>query len=380
MLMSVSFNPKSQGYRMPAEFDEHSSSWLLWPERNDIWRMGAKPVQAIFAKIANTIAEYEPVTVGVCQSQYENARNKLSDKVRVVEISFDDAWVRDTGATFIVDSHGKLAGVDWHFNAWGGIGGTVQGKWNLTGSYYPWKLDDMVARKIIEIEKAVRFRCPLITEGGALHSDGKGSILAIKECLQSRNEDFTISEIEELLITYLGADRIVWIEQGLYLEENNGHIDNMCCFVDSDTILLHWCEDTSDPQYEISAAAYETLTNTLSSNGKKYEVIKVPQPGVLTITEEEHEGVDESEYAIPRPVGERLPASYINSYICNGAVIVPSFSSKFDSTVTQYDDNALEIYKKAFPKHTVIQIPARELLLGGGGIHCIIQQVPKNSN
>jgi len=370
--------PMADGFYMPAEYDEHSATWMLWPERTDIWRYGGKPVQDVFVNIAHTIAEFEPVIVGVCQSQYENARNRLSEKVRVIEISFDDAWIRDTGATFLVDANKKLAGVDWHFNAWGGIGGIKNGHWNLLGSYFPWKLDDMVARKIIEIEQAKRYRCPLVLEGGAIHSDGKGTIIAIKECILGRNANISLTEIEDLLKAYLGATRILWLERGLYLEENNGHIDNMCFFADEKTIILNWCDDELDPQYEISKSAFQILSNSVSSSGQPYNVVKISQPRLLTISEEEHYGVDESEYAISRPVGDRLPASYINSYFCNGAIIIPSFSSEFDSSVDEYDKKALSVYRNTFTGRKVIQIPARELLLGGGGIHCVLQQIPKH--
>lgn len=370
--------PKNDGFFMPAEFEKHSGTWMLWPERTDIWRLGAKPVQIVFSKIANTIARYEEISVGVSASQYEHARNMLIPEVRVVELSFDDAWVRDNGPTFLVNGRKELRGVDWFFNAWGGVGEVENAHWNLAGSYFPWKLDDMVARKILEIEKAGRYRCPLIIEGGALHVDGNGTLIAIKECILGRNSKLSFDAVSELLKTYLGIKNIIWLEQGLYLEENNGHIDNMCCFVNDSTILLNWCDDTSDPQYEISKTAYNTLLDAENSIGDKYNVIKIAQPSVITITEEESSSVDSSEYAIPRLAGDRLPASYINSYILNGAVLIPSFASHFDESPARNDEAAYKIYCELFPERTVIQIPSRELLLGGGGIHCILQQVPQH--
>lgn len=369
--------PKSNGFYMPAEFEEHSATWMLWPERNDIWRLGAKPVQKIFTKIANTLAKYESVTVGVTQTQYENARNKLQPKVRVVEISFDDAWVRDNGPTFIINNKKELRGIDWFFNAWGGVCQKENTPgWSLSGSYFPWKLDDMVARKVLEIERAKHYRCPLIMEGGAIHTDGQGTLLAIKECVLSRNFNLSLSQIEEIFTKYLGVSNFIWLERGLYIEENNGHIDNMCCFADSKTILMNWCDDKNDPQYEISLEAYEILAKAKNINGEKYNIVKVTQPPALYITEEEHIGVDSSEYAIPRLPGDRLPASYMNSYIANGVVLIPSFVSDFDRRPLDYDNQAYQIYKEIFKNREVIQIPSRELLLGGGGIHCVLQQVP----
>ncbi len=364
---------------MPGEFGEHRATWILWPERTDIWRLGAKPAQAVFVQIADIISQFEQVVVGVNQSQYENARVQLSKNIQVIEISFDDAWIRDTGPTFVLDRENKLHGVDWFFNAWGGIGQISEiDKWDLMGSYFPWKLDDMVARKILEIEKAKRHRCPLILEGGAIHTNGKGTLLAVKECILSRNSNYTFAKIEELLKRFLGINKFIWLKQGLYLEENNGHIDNMCCFVDANTILLNWCNDKNDPQYDISNEAYEVLINAKDSKGIKFNIIKVIQPPALHITEEESQGIDSSEYSIPRAPNDRLPASYVNSYFVNGAVLIPSFSSTFDESPAEYDKAAKALYLDIFKDRKIIQIPARELLLGGGGIHCIVQQIPKH--
>ena len=369
--------PSEDGFHMPAEFDTHSATWMLWPERNDIWRLGAKPAQNSFTNIANIISKYEYVTVGVSNSQYENARNRLDPNIRVIEISFDDAWIRDTGPTFVISNTKKLRGIDWHFNAWGGIGKNDNGQnWELSGSYYPWKLDDMVARKVLEIEKAERYRCPLILEGGAIHVDGNGTLLAIKECVLTRNSNFTLKEIEDELSKYLGITNFIWLERGLYLEENDGHIDNMCCFVNLKTIFLNWCEDKTDPQYEISLDAYNILKNAKNAFGQNYDVIKITQPPAMYYTEEDQIGVDSSEYAIPRKAGDRLPASYINCYFCNGAILIPSFGSSNETITSSYDSRAYKKYASILKDRKIIPIPSRELLLGGGGIHCILQQVP----
>ena len=152
--------PAKDGFRMPAEFERHSGCWMLWPERSDNWRLGAKPAQAVFAAIAEAIAGGEPVTVGVSAAQFQNARARLSGAVRVVEISSNDAWIRDSGPTFVIDAKGRRRGVDWTFNAWGGLDG---------GLYFPWDRDDEVAHKVLEIEGADRYRTPFVLEGGAIH-------------------------------------------------------------------------------------------------------------------------------------------------------------------------------------------------------------------
>ncbi|PKO03854.1 MAG: agmatine deiminase [Chloroflexi bacterium HGW-Chloroflexi-5] len=370
--------PIMNNFFMPSEFYEHQATWMLWPERTDVWRLGAKPAQKVFAEIANTISKFENVIVGVNQSQYENARNKLTQKIRVIEVSYDDAWIRDTGPTFLINNEGNLCGVDWHFNAWGGVGQFKDSnRWELSGSYFPWKLDDLVARKILEIEGVDRFRCPLILEGGAFQTDGNGTLIATKECILGRNNNRSQSQIEELLSQYLGIKKIIWLDRGLYLEENNGHIDNMCCFVDSNTILINWCDDIHDPQFEISSEAYEVLISAKDLDGNNYNIVKIRQPPPLFITNEEQLDIDFSEYAIPRQSNYRLPASYINSYFCNGAVIIPSFSTTHKDQIGTYDADARIIYEEMCKNRKVIQIPVRDLLIGGGGIHCVLQQIPK---
>src|SRR5271166_3405736 len=149
LLRTLTSTPAQDGFWMPAEFERHAGCWMLWPERTDIWRDGAKPAQAAFAAVASAIAAGEPVTVGVSAQQWENARARLPAAVRVVEMSANDAWARDVGPTVLIDAKGRRRGVDWTFNAWGGLNG---------GAYFPWDRDDEVARKVLEIEDADRYR------------------------------------------------------------------------------------------------------------------------------------------------------------------------------------------------------------------------------
>jgi agmatine deiminase len=156
--------PREDGYYMPAEFGPHERTWMLWPERPDNWRLGAKPAQKAFAAVAEAIARFEPLTMGVNLRQYQNARHMLPSSVRVVELSNNDAWMRDCGPTFVVDGRGGVRGVDWDFNAWGGLTG---------GLYFPWDLDDAVPQKVLEIEGLDRYKAPLVLEGGSIHVDGE---------------------------------------------------------------------------------------------------------------------------------------------------------------------------------------------------------------
>src|SRR5262245_435102 len=162
MTNTLAATPQRHGYRMPAEFEPHSGCWMIWPERPDNWRLGAKPAQAAFAVIAAAIAASDPVTMAVSAAQFSNARRRLPPRVRVVEISTNDAWMRDVGPTFVVNDRGGMRGVDWAFNSWGGLSG---------GLYFPWDLDDAVARKVLEIERCDRYRAPFVLEGGSIHVD-----------------------------------------------------------------------------------------------------------------------------------------------------------------------------------------------------------------
>jgi agmatine deiminase len=359
---TLTSTPAADGYRMPAEFEPHSGCWMAWPERPDNWRLGAKPAQGAYAAVAEAINLSEPVTVAVSDAQYEHCRALLSGSIRVVELSTDDAWMRDTGPTFLVDGNGGRRGVDWRFNAWGGLSG---------GLYFPWDRDERVAGKVLEIEGAERYRAPLVLEGGSIHVDGQGTVISTEECLLNRNRNPELSreQIERTLLEYLGAERMIWLGRGVYDDETDGHVDNLACFARPGVVLLSWSEDESDPQHAISRDAQERLETATDARGRSLEVIRLPAPGPITITDEEAAGVDRVDGSRPRRGGDRLAASYANFYIATKRVVFPLLDER-------YDEQAGEILRGCFPDHEVIGVPAREILLGGGNIHCITQQVP----
>ncbi|GAB4481635.1 MAG: agmatine deiminase [Anaerolineae bacterium] len=363
MTRTLESTPRADGFRMPGEFEPHAGCWMLWPERPDNWRLGAKPAQRAFVEVARAIARFEPVTMGVSAAQFANARHLLPPEVRVVEMSYNDSWMRDCGPTFVTNSRGVVRGVDWVFNAWGGL---------VDGLYFPWDLDDLVPQKVLNIERLDRYRAPIVLEGGSIHVDGQGTLITTEECLLSpgRNPDLSRGEIEDALADYLNVEQIIWIERGVYLDETNGHVDNLCCFIRPGVVALTWTEDRDDPQYEISAAAYDRLRSARDAQGRALEVHKVHQPNPVIITAEESEGVDAVEGTLPREEGDRMAASYINFYIANGGVIVPVFNDPHDSA-------ALAKLADLFPERTITPVPAREILLGGGNIHCITQQQPR---
>lgn len=336
---------------------------MLWPERPSNWRLGAKPAQAAFAAVATAIATGEPVTVGVSRAQYINARSMLPDAVRVVEISSDDAWMRDVGPTFVVNDQGQMRGVDWIFNAWGGL---------TSGLYFPWEADDLVARKVLEIERCDRYRAPLVLEGGAIHVDGQGTLITTEECLlnPNRNPSLDKGQLEILLHEYLGVTSVIWLGKGVVDDETSGHVDNLCCFVRPGEVALTWTNDRRDPQYEVSRDAYERLQSARDAKGRKLKIHKLPMPGPLYRTAEESQGVDAVDAGFPtRRAGERLAASYVNFYIANSTIVMPLLDPKTDRV-------AARTLQSLFPDRRVIGVQAREILLGGGNIHCITQQVP----
>ncbi|CAI9113407.1 OLC1v1014004C1 [Oldenlandia corymbosa var. corymbosa] len=370
--MEIKGTPFEHGYSMPAEWEPHSHCWMGWPERPDNWREHAKLAQRVFATVAAAISRFEPVTVCASSSQWGEARSCLPHNVRVVEMSMNDSWFRDTGPTFVVkksdsssDKQQKVAGIDWTFNSWGGPS---------DGCYDDWSLDLLVARKILELERLPRFPHSLILEGGSIHVDGEGSCLTTEECLlnKNRNPHLTKEQIEDELKAYLGVRKIIWLPRGLYGDDDtNGHIDNMCCFAKPGVVLLSWTDDESDPQHERSAEALSVLTSTSDAQDRQLQVIKLHVPGPLYMTEDEAAGILQSGESKPRLPGTRLAASYVNFYIANGAIITPQFGDK------KWDDEAVRVLSKAFPEHEVVPIEgAREIVLGGGNIHCITQQQP----
>ncbi|SFU11192.1 agmatine deiminase [Pseudomonas marincola] len=363
-MTTLTSTPRADGFHMPAEWAPHSQTWMVWPQRPDNWRLGGKPAQLAFSAVAKAIAEFEPVTVCVSAEQYENARARLDhSNIRLVEISTDDAWVRDTGPTFVTNNQGEVRGVDWTFNAWGGFDG---------GLYSPWNRDDQVASKILEIERSKRYRTEgFVLEGGSIHVDGEGTLITTEECLLNRNRNPHLSreEIEAVLSQHLAVDKVIWLPDGLFNDETDGHVDNFCCYVRPGEVLLAWTDDESNPNYARCQAAMRVLQATKDAKGRELIVHKMPIPGPLHATEEECAGVDLVAGSQERSPEVRLAGSYVNFLIVNGGIIAPRFDDPMDA-------EAEAILSRVFPEHRVVMVPGREILLGGGNIHCITQQQP----
>lgn len=360
MSATIDSTPRADGFRMPGEFEPHAGTWMLWPQRPDNWRLGAKPAQRAWVDVASAIAQFEPVTVGVNHDQFENARTMLPEHIRVVEISSNDAWVRDCGPTFVVDDKGGVRLVHWDFNAWGGL---------YDGLYFPWDKDRLVPRKIAEIERVDRYKAPLVMEGGSIHVDGEGTVLTTEECLLSpgRNPRLSREQIEQYLCDYLNVETVVWLGRGIDPEETNGHVDDVACFVKPGVVLAGVTDDRGDWRYELLQDNLARLRAATDARGRAFEVHTMPMPAIMEITADEAWGVDSAEGSIPRRAGDKTAASYLNFYLCNGGVVMPVFDDPLDG-------EAQRTLQRLFPDRKVVTVPGREIVLGGGNVHCITQQ------
>jgi agmatine deiminase len=346
---------------MPGEFEPHAGTWMAWPRRPDNWRAGAVPARDAFAAVARAVARSEPVTIAAHPGDVVGVRTHLGDTVAVATIPADDAWMRDIGPTVVVDDHGGRRGVDWGFNAWGGA---------HSGLYAHWEQDDAMAAAVCAEEGLDRYRAPFVLEGGAIHSDGEGTLLVTEECLlnPNRNPTMTRAEIEAGLCAYTGAARVIWLGLGVVADETDGHVDNLACFVRPGVVALTVTEDRADPQYERSLDARRRLEAAVDAQGRRLEVHGLTQPGPLFLSELEAAGVTTSPDTVARRAGDRLAGSYVNYYPATTVVVVPLLDPR-------HDDAALAAIDALYPAREVVGVPAREILLGGGNVHCITQPV-----
>ncbi len=357
MARTLRSTPARDGFWMPGEFEAHEGCWMLWPERPDNWRRRAQPAQQAFAAVARAIARFEPVSVAASAQQYARARSLLPDAVRVLELSSDDAWMRDVGPSFVVNADGALRGVQWRFDAWGGL-------------YRDCRRDQVVAQKVLEIAGCDRYCAALINEGGAVHVDGQGTVLVTEQSLLRRNPSLTRRQIETVLKRYLGASCVIWLGEGVIDDETSGHIDNLACFARPGEVCLTWSDDPRDPQQRVSSDAWERLMAARDARGRRLRVHKLPAPGPLHMTRREAAGIHASHAIRGLRAGQRLAGSYVNFYLANGAVILPLLDSRTDGA-------ARRVLRRVFPRRRIVDVPGREILLGGGNLHCITQQQPQ---
>ncbi len=359
-------SPAAEGFWMPAEYEPHEGTWLLWPARHDNWRQRARPAQAAFAQVAAAIRRFEKVHVGVMPHLLAAARAMLPQNIEVHGMEYDDCWMRDVGPTFVVGEEPQsIRGVQWRFNAWGGL-------------YHPCDRDQRVPSAVLAhpaLPTQDHYRSPITLEGGGLHVDGEGTALLTEECAldPNRNPGTTREQVEAVLREYLGVSHFIWLGKGVYADETTGHIDNLACFAAPGRVCLTWTDDESDPQHAISLDAWKRLSDARDAQGRRLEVLKLPMPGPLYMTEEEASGLEAGGSMRTRHAGDRLAASYVNFYFANGGIIMPLLDPRTD-------EQAAAILRKACPGRQIVGVPAREILLGGGGIHCITQQIPSRAS
>ena len=358
--------PHNDGYSMPFEGDAHQATFMLLPFRKDTWREGAKPAREAFKDVIRAIAQFEPVIVGIHPSIYDVASGEFSniDNVTVIKIKYNDAWARDNAPIFVKKGT-KIRSVDFRFNAWSGEDG------GLYSNYYD---DDRLAGVLSKKLNINSYYIEdFVLEGGSIHVDGQGICLVTEACLLSkgRNPHLNKQEIEETLKTNLGVSKVIWIKNGIYQDETSEHVDNMACFARPGVIALAWTTDRKDPQYKYLQAAYKVLKSETDADGKPFEIIKVRLPHPMYMTREEAKGIRGSRSnAKKREPNMRLAASYINYYQGKDFVILPAFGVKEDKL-------AYEQFSSLYPDKKIMQVNSREILLGGGNIHCITMQIPE---
>jgi len=334
--------PVEDGYFMPAEWAPHKRCWMAWPCRVDLWGDHLDAAREATVEVAKTIAEFEPVTMIANPEDVAEVSLRCGSQVGALPLDLDDSWARDTGPSFLIDGKEGLVGVDWRFNAWG-------------GDYPDYEKDAALAQALLTHLDVARYEAPMVLEGGSIHVDGEGTLITSEQCLlnPNRNPTMTPKEIETCLGGYLGVRSIVWLGQGLEGDGTDGHVDNLACFVSPGVVLALTTQDTKDANYAVLRDNLARLRAARDAKGRELEVIEVEQPAAA---------VDDK--------GERVARSYINFYIANGGIVMPSFEDPKDAA-------AFATISKCFPDRRVCQVPAGDILRGGGGIHCITQQEPQ---
>lgn len=327
---------------MPPEWATHERTWMAWPSNG--YTLGdteedANLARTAWANVANAVVRFEPVTMVVNPGDETMARQFLDPRVEITSANLNDAWMRDIGPTFVKDD-GQLKAVNWIFNGWG------------AQSWATWHFDDQIAGFISSEANTERIDSALINEGGGIHVNGSGTIL-LTETVQlgeGRNSSWTKAQVESELSDKLGTSQTIWIKRGLTRDYDEfgtrGHIDIVACFANETTILFHDQQDPNHPDFEVSAEVRATLEKY-----KEFKLVAVPAPKTLT------------------DVDGPVDYSYINHYICNGAVILCAFDDENDSV-------AKSILESVYTGREVVLVDARELFARGGGIHCITQQQP----
>ena len=345
-MQSPTKNPAALGYRMPAEWEPHTATWLSWPRREGISFPGSfDRVLPTLRAMVEALIESEKVCINVCNGAHEAEARAILNGLPMENITFyriptNEPWCRDHGPVFLTRCDDpKIAVVDWDYNAWG-------------GKYPPCDLDEVVPTRVTEIFKAPVFYPRMILEGGSIEVNGAGALLTTEGCLlnPNRNPSLSREEIEKRLRDYLGVRDILWLGQGTEGDDTDGHIDNLARFVSERKVLAVIEHDRASVNYEPLQENLQRLRE-MKLNHELLEIIELPMPR--------------------RMLREDLvlPASYANFYIANTCLLAPTYTDPNDQV-------ALSILQECFPDRRVVGIDCRELIWGLGAFHCLTQQEP----
>ena len=355
---AVNVTPFLADYRMPAEWEPHLATYLVWPHNLDTWPGKFESVPPVFAQIAAALARFEPVRILVSEAElipnvWEMIRAAnlpdspplRIDRIEMLPIATNDSWIRDYGPIFLnrldADEGGPAQiAVDWRFNSWG-------------EKYGAYDFDDLVPRRLGECCGFQVFNADMVLEGGSIDVNGAGTLLTTESCLLNKNRNPSMSrrEIEEQLRMYLGVERILWLGEGIAGDDTDGHVDDLARFAAPDTIVTVIEQDPADINYSPLQENLRRLRAMRNSEGAPFRIITLPMPAPLYWD------------------GVRLPASYANFYIANGVVLMPSFGCPSDEL-------AQTTLARLFPNRRIIAIPSIDLIWGLGAIHCLTQQHP----
>ena len=328
-------------FRMPAEWTEHQGCLMAWPTREELWGSVLDEAKEEYANVARAIAAFEPVTMVAPPGFGDDARTWCGPDITVVELPLDDSWFRDSAPLFVLDAAGRLAGVDFRFNAWG-------------RKHHPYDADDRISGLLLEHLGVERIVSDMILEGGAITVDGEGTLITTEQCLlhPNRNPGMSRDEIEAELTSQLGVSKVVWLPYGGLLDtETDGHVDGVCAFAAPGKVVVSLPDDPAHPDYARMRANRAVLEASTDAHGRKFEIVDVPQTSFVDMAD------------------GQVEVSYLNYYLANGGVVVPV------AGVPQ-DEDALKVIASAYPGRTVVGVHALAIAFGGGGVHCITQQIP----
>ena len=326
---------------MPAEFEPHAATWMAWPCRDSIWGEELAAVKRDYARLARTIAGFEPLMMVAPSHLAEEARRECGPPAQVIVLPIDDSWTRDSGPTFLVNDRGGLLATAFTFNAWG-------------GKYHPHAEDARLARRIAAHLRVPVAESSLVLEGGSIFSDGEGTLLTTESCLlhPNRNPGMSKAEIEAELKRMLGARTVIWLPGDATEVETNGHIDGLVTLAAPARAPVEQIEDSADPRFEILRENRRALEKAVDARGRRFEIAAIEEAGA----------------EVSR--GSRYCRSYANYYVLNGAVIAPAYGLDSDARVEG-------VLRRAYPGRRIVMLPIGSIAVGGGGFHCITQQQPK---